>query len=675
MTPGRNDPCPCGSGKRYKHCCGQVGVAVQPAPPSELAALAALLQSGRYQDAEQRARELTVNQPNWGVAWKALGVALDLQRKEALPVMQRAAELLPEDAEAHANLGAALLKSGRHIDAIASLRRAAQLRPDEADVLNNLGNALRAAGQVDEALASYQAAVNARPGHAGLHHNLANMLLSMGCPEQASQSYRRALELNPDLPEVHNNLAIALLAIDRAGEALAHARRAMELAPESFAAHSTLGNALLDLGLFQQAATAYRGALSLNPNFVDALSNLAIALRLLGHTDEAKNVAGRALQLDPRSTRTLVVLADAHADQGEFAKSEQWLRQAIAMDPDSADAWAGLPHLRTMNGSDTWWLQGALRIAAIEGLSPRLEVQLRYAMGKYFDDLEQYEPAFEQYRLANELSRRHRMRYDRAQSQQDTDRLIRSCNRGWLDQARSQGMASGLPVFIVGMPRSGTSLVEQILASHPAVFGAGELSFWNAAVDPQSGSDFYAATGADAVRRLGGDYLAQLRGLSAAAARVVDKMPENFRHLGLIQAALPGARIIHVSRNAVDTCLSIYFKDFRATLAYATDLGDLAHEYRLYRRLMQHWRQLLPADAILELPYEALVAEPEPWSRRILEFVELPWDARCLDFAATRRSVVTASKWQVRQKISAGSVGRWRNYAAHLAPLMPLLQD
>jgi len=675
LKPGRNDPCPCGSGKRYKHCCGQLASTVAGGVRSELATLAALLQGGRHAEAEQLARELTTREPKSGIAWKALAVALDLQRKDALPAMQRAAELLPEDAEAHANLGAALLKAGRSLDAVASLRRAAQLRPEEADVLSNLGNALRASGQPDEALVSYRVAVSLRPGHAGLHHNLANMLLSMGRPEQAAQSYRRALELNAALPEVHNNLAIALLAIDRPGEALGHARRAMELAPESAAAHSTLGNALLDLGLFEQAATAYRGALSLNPNFVDALSNLAIALRMLGQTDEAKSVAARALQLDPRSTRTLIVLADAHADQGEFAKSEQWLRQAIELDPDSADAWAGLPHLRTMNASDSWWLEGAQRIAAIDGLSPRLEVQLRYAMGKYFDDRGEYEQAFAQYRRANELSRQHRVPYDRAQSQQEADRLIRNCNRGWLEQARSHGVASDLPVFVVGMPRSGTSLVEQILASHPAVFGAGELPFWNAAVNSRSGSDFYDATGAEAVGRLGSAYLAQLRGRDTDAARVVDKMPENFRHLGLIRAALPGARIIHVSRHAVDTCLSIYFKDFRASLAYATDLDDLAHEYRLYRRLMQHWRELLPEGAILELPYEELVAEPERWSRRLVEFVGLAWDARCLDFAATRRTVVTASKWQVRQKISAGSVGRWRHYASHLAPLMPLLQD
>ena len=663
--PGRNDPCPCGSGKRYKHCCGQIGGESQPAG-TQLQALSALLKAGNLTELERRARELTTLDPHDGGAWKALGVALALQQKDALSALQRAVELLPEDAQAHANLGGELIRRARHAEAIASLQRATQLRPDDADALSNLGNALRAAGQPDAALASYQAAVDANAKQPGLQHNLANMLLSLDRAAEAVPVYRRALELSPDLPEAHNNLAIALLAIDRPGEALAHARRALQLAPDSAAAHSTLGNALLDLSLFEQAAHAYRGALELKADFVDALSNLAVALRLQGQTDEAKRSASRALQLDPGSVRTLIALADAHADQGEFAEAERWLRQASAIDPDSPEAWAGLPHLRPMNAGDAWWLEGALRIAANGRLAPRQEVQLRYAMGKYFDDLRQYEAAFEQCRRANELSRRHRVSYDRVQSQQDVDRLIQRCDRRWLERSRPHGVESDLPVFIVGMPRSGTSLVEQILASHPAVFGAGELPFWNVAVGAESG---------EPVHRLGAEYLASLRTLANGAARVVDKMPENFRHLGLIHAALPGARIIHVSRNPVDTCLSIYFKDFRATLAYATDLDDLAHQYRQYRRLMQHWRQLLPGDAMLELSYEALVAEPEFWSRRLLEFVALPWDPRCLEFAATRRSVVTASKWQVRQKISAGSVGRWHNYASHLAPLTPLLED
>jgi hypothetical protein len=215
------------------------------------------------------------------------------------------------------------------------------------------------------------------------------------------------------------------------------------------------------------------------------------------------------------------------------------------------------------------------------------------------------------------------------------------------------------------MPRSGTSLVEQILASHPEVWGAGELTFWNSAL---TAADVELDVGA-----IARDYLQLLAKLSPHARRVVDKMPENFRHLGLIHAALPEARIIHVRRHPLDTCLSIYFQDFKTSLAYATDLADLAHYYRQYWRLTDHWRSLLPREAMLEVSYEGLVANPEQWARKLLEFVGLPWDARCLEFHQTRRSVVTASKWQVRQKINATSVARWRHYEPYLGELRSLI--
>jgi Tfp pilus assembly protein PilF len=691
LQPGRNDPCPCGSGKRYKHCCGQVGIAPEPAVRDstgasaradqtiaagvtrpQLLELVPLLQAGRYEELERRARELTALDPASGGAWKALGVSLALQQRDALPALQRAAELLPEDAEVHANLGTGLLGAGRYAEAIASLRRALEIRPEDADAHSNLGNALRADGQIEAALASYRTAVRIRPGHAGSHSNLGNMLQSIGRPEQAVDSYRSALELQPEEAASHNNLAIALLAIGRPDEALTSARRAIELAPESPEAHSTLGNALLDLGQFEQAEDAYRGALALNPGFADALGNLAIALRLQGRAEEAIGVAHRALELTPHSAATLVVLADAHADCGDFGQAEQRLRDAIAIEPDSPQAWAGLAHLRAMRDSDAPWLSQALRIAAKDNLAPRMEIQLRYAIGKYFDDLKQYKPAFAQYRQANELSKRHRVPYDRVHSQQETDRLIHGCNSRWLEGARAHGVSSSRPVFIVGMPRSGTSLVEQILASHPDVWGAGELTFWNSASTHVEWKSDSAGEAID-LGAIARDYLRLLDSLSADARRVVDKMPENFRHLGLIHAALPEARIIHVRRHPLDTCLSIYFQDFKTPLAYATDLSDLAHYYRQYWLLMEHWRWLLPRDRMFEVSYEAMVANPERWTRALLEFVGLPWDARCLEFHQTRRSVVTASKWQVRQKISAASVARWRHYEQYLSELLPLI--
>jgi hypothetical protein len=221
-------------------------------------------------------------------------------------------------------------------------------------------------------------------------------------------------------------------------------------------------------------------------------------------------------------------------------------------------------------------------------------------------------------------------------------------------------MQSPRPVFIVGMPRSGTSLAEQILASHPSVFGAGELPFWTDAA-----AAYAAATGEDMqnlAATLGKDYLRRLDELSTDALRVVDKMPANFLHLGLIHDALPHARIIHLQRNPRDTCLSIYFQHFKTGLDYANDLEDLTNYYLEYLRLMEHWHDVLPESVLLDVPYEGLVGTQETWSRRMLEFIGLPWDAACLDFHRTERRVMTASKWQVRQKISSASVGRWRHY-------------
>jgi hypothetical protein len=211
-------------------------------------------------------------------------------------------------------------------------------------------------------------------------------------------------------------------------------------------------------------------------------------------------------------------------------------------------------------------------------------------------------------------------------------------------------------VFIVGMPRSGTSLAEQILASHREVFGAGELTFWT---EPQAVSS-------------GAAYLAQLPPASIEAARVVDKMPYNFLHLGTIHAALPEAKIIHVHRDPIDTCLSIYFQDFADTQSYARDLGDLAHYYGQYRRIMHHWMTMLPPGAILDLRYEDLVADQERWSRIMVAFIGLEWDPACLDFERTVRTVMTASAWQVRQKMHGRSVGRSRHYEKFLGPLLSL---
>jgi hypothetical protein len=220
---------------------------------------------------------------------------------------------------------------------------------------------------------------------------------------------------------------------------------------------------------------------------------------------------------------------------------------------------------------------------------------------------------------------------------------------------------SQMPIFVIGMPRSGTSLTEQILASHSSIFGAGEVIFWDAA---------YITNGSHVVPGLAADYLACLKGLAGEhAMRVVDKMPANFMYAGLIHAVFPRARIIHVTRNPIDTCLSIYFQHFYGVGPYAKDLVSLAHYYGEYARLMAHWRSALPDGTLLEIPYEGLINDQELWTRRMLAFVGLPWDPRCLEFHTTDRVVITASKWQVRQKITASSTERWKNYRRFIGPL------
>ena len=324
-----------------------------------------------------------------------------------------------------------------------------------------------------------------------------------------------------------------------------------------------------------------------------------------------------------------------------------------------------------MSENDGGWIAQARRIAE-RPLRPSEEIQLRFAIGKYFDDVGNFEQAFDSYRRANELTKHHRLPHDRRQLTQVFESTIGFHSGDWVNRVRHPSNPSSRPVFVVGMPRSGTSLAEQILASHPAVFGAGEIAYWKAV------SGKVAATGGEGqssdieLCQMADDYLRLLAELSADELRVVDKMPSNFMHLGLIHAALPGARIIHMRRNPIDTCLSIYFQNFHRAHTYANDLEDLAHCYLEYLRIMQHWRAILPADAMLEVPYEELVADQETWSRRMVEFIGLPWDPACLEFHRTRRSVNTFSKWQVRQKISSASVERWRNYAPFLGPLLGL---
>jgi tetratricopeptide (TPR) repeat protein len=603
---GRNEACACGSGKKYKHCCALARTTPKrdhEVEPSQMSALVSMARAGRYPDMEAKAQELLSGSRASGLLWKALGVALQGQGKEALPALEKAAELLPADAEAHSNLGSALRRTGRLAEAEACYRCSIELEPGRAEVWSNLGNVLRDCGRFEEATAAH----------------------------------RRCLEIKPDYAEGHNNLGSVLLDMGRLDEALLEFRRAVELRPGFALAHSNLGNVLLQKN----------------------------------RSEEAERSCRRALELEPRLAGAMVQWAELEAGKGCFEEAESLMRAALAVEPGNAEALAGLVRFRKMGAQDGEWLERAQGVVS-GGVGPRQELYLRYAMGKYFDDVGEFEQAFEQYRRANELSKGHGGGHDREQLERGVERIIETFDGAWLEGQRGAGEESDRAVLVVGMPRSGTTLTEQILAAHPQVFGAGELSYWSEAA---SGYAARPEGEGEVLRGLGQGYLRVLEGLSSDARRVVDKMPGNFLYLGLIRAALPNVRIIHLRRNPLDTCLSIYFQNFGALHSYANDLEDLGHYYRQYLRLMEHWRGVLPAGAMLEVRYEDLVSDAEGCSRRMVQHMGLDWDARCLEFYLNKGPVSTFSKWQARQKLSSASVERWRRYEKFLDPIRPLLEE
>jgi len=775
MSVGRNDPCPCGSGRKFKHCCGKAGAAPEAAPTTAATAWA-LLNQGLPGRAEAECTRLITGAPARGELWLCLALAQSAQGKDALASLQRAAHLLPTDAtaqhlfgqsledhrdlpaaadayrravalnprlaEAHSDLGNVLLQLGKAGEAAASCQRALAVNPRLAAALGNLGNAERARGAHQLALASYRQLVELEPASAEAHHHLGSTLLEAGQPEAAIVSLRQAISLRPVYPSAVRQLARALSALGRGAEALpmlerlkteqldagtlgeyagllvsvgqfeaaagiyrkaidatpgdarlhagyGHAmrclgslqgaaeecRKALALDPTLPEAYAFLGNALLGLSDVLGAVAAYSGGLKVASDYAPLHTGLATAYRRLGRLDEASRSAHRALTAAPADPDAIGLIAELALDHGRFTEAEAQFRAALAVQPMHVQALVGIAKSRRMTSADADWLSAARQSLALP-LAIDQRAALNHAIGKFSDDLGDYAAAFSHHAQANEIARSGRPAYDRENRLTHVARIRDRFSAKRLQDLRHELDAvlvrTRRPVFVIGMPRSGTTLVEQILASHPDVHGAGELIFWNLAAAADRGTP--EADRAKGIALAERDYLAELKSRSASAARVVDKLPGNVDNVGLIHLALPDARIVHLERDPVDTCLSVYFQDFSSAHAYATDFGDLAHYYRSYLDLMTHWRSVLPAGIILDVPYEQLVGDPETWSRRMVDHVGLPWDPRCLDFHRTDRAVLTASSWQVRQPIAAGSVQKWRRYGTAVEPLRDALR-
>ena len=495
---------------------------------------------------------------------------------------------------------------------------------------------------------------------------------STGKYEEAVAKLQNVLAINPDHAFAQNKLGDVLCRLGRYSAAEQAFRRAIQIEPRRAEAQLNLGNVLRWRGDFKRSETVLRRAVKLDPRNSNPLTSLAHTLCGLDQVSEAKGLFETALRINARDPSAYCGLGWLASMGGRFEEAESLLGKALEADPACSDAQALLVDQRRMSAADKHWLDTTQRMLAHD-LPPVEEVRLRFATGKYFNDIGNYAQAFDQYKRANELSKLIALApYDRAARVSWVDDVIRAYSPERLARQAGGASDSDLPVFVVGMMRSGTSLVEQIIASHAEAVAGGELAFWSAATDKHPGLMRQGPPGGNMAQKLAAEYLRELARHAKAAARVVDKAPVNSDFLGLIHSVLPRARFIYMLRDPIDTCLSSYFQNFANAAAFTMDLGDLAHYYREHHRLVAHWRSVLPKDVFLEVPYAELVADQEAWSRRIIEFIGLEWDPKVLEFDKTERAVLTASNWQVRQKMYSSSVGRWKNYQKFIGPLLKL---
>ena len=556
---------------------------------------------------------------------------------------RKALELQPGYPQALNNLGALLVKQEKLDEAITCLEQAVSSKADYSDACNNLGLALQHKGDNKKALAAFTRAIESNPENAEAHNNIGITHLSLGTPDEAVTHHRRAIELKPVFPEAYCNLGNALLMLEdhreRYDEAERCYRRAIELKPGMAEAHFNLGTCLHPQSRFEEALCCYDRAIDLKPDYDDAVAGKSRVLERLGRLDEAYDAV--APLIDRGTTNMNVAIAF-----GILAKHSSQQEKSIRILKNIVD----------------------------NNLDPRNINETHFLLGKLYDAGRQYEQAFRHYAIANSIDT---PKYDHTETVSLHKRLMATFSRQKQASAIGATNTSSLPVFIVGMPRSGTSLVEQILSSHPQVFGAGELEDIgniSSTINKKIRTtlpypECLDVAAADTLDEIADSYLNTLHELGGDARRVTDKMPHNFQALGLIERLFPGARVIHCRRDPVDTCLSIYFQHFNTRHPYSYDLYSLGIYYQQYLKLMEHWKTALSIP-ILEIDYEALVSDQEHQSRIMIEFVGLEWNDACLQFHTSDRVVATPSYDQVRQPIYRKSLQRWKHYEKYLEPLL-----
>ena len=674
-----------------------------------------LYTSGRFDAAARIVNAVIAARPKDADALN-LGAATALalgQFEDAVAFMDRAVNVVPTNAVFLANLAEMRRRAGDAEGGLNAARRAVAAGPNVAIAQANLGIALYQAGDLDGAEAAQKAALEIDPKQPRAINNLGSIARERGDRGAAADLYRRALRLAPSDDEIASNLGTVLVEDERSDEALRLLLPYLRARPNVPAEiHAVIGRAHLREDNLDDAERAFRTAIGRDPRHVTAhiglsqviqqknhpdkaLAIVAAAARIdpdnasahhqagtclaeLGEPEKARGAFKRALEADPEFHSAIISLGYLAMELGDEAEARAMFDSAVALKPDDFGGHLGLVRLGRVKADDPAMLALEESAGKLDTMPPKRAIAMHYALAKGYEDQKRFDEAWPHYASGAALKRAE-VEYDAANFDDRVDHIIEVMDAATIDRLRRAAVTSDKPIFVLGMPRSGSTLIETILASHPQVHGAGELHDLQRLLPMDNGDPetryphVITKLGGKAASRIADAYVEGLGKRAPDSPHVTDKMPANFLYLGLIHALMPSAKIVHTVRDPMDTCVSCFTRLFDRAQLHSYDQIEIARYFNAYRRVMDHWRSVLPDNAFLDMEYEELVADFEPQARRLVDWCDLPWDEACLDFHQTKRSVRTASVTQVRQPVYKSSVLKWRAYEDHLAPMIETL--
>jgi tetratricopeptide (TPR) repeat protein len=586
-------------------------------------------------------------------------------------------------AQTHYNLGNSLYEQALYDEAITHYKASIKIQPNNTDCLINCGIAFRMLRNYDNAIEQVQAALNLDKKNVRAFHVLGSIFADIQDFPRALECFENAVGLAPQQPQFLVSFAETLKKAGLDYEAGIELHRVCEKNPNYADGFIGYGEYLIDHHRFDEALECYEQAKILNPDNINILERLGEAYAGLSNTEMALAEYNLALKSEPNRTSSLIGKANVYIDLGKSEEVLNISKQLIEFDDKSPNAYLLQSRAKksTLNDGLAESLLTFINDSKIETES---KIAINFSLGKVFDDQNNFHDAFKYYANANSL-RNSSLFYSSKDDESRFSKLIQLYSQEFFETHKHLATNLDIPIIIIGMPRSGTTLTEQIISSHPKIIGAGEVAFWTkapTAMPLRIGSQTeypncmleLNTQHAKEIALMYESTLKKIAGFNSDTKHITDKLPHNFLNLGLIALLFPNAKIIHTKRNPIDTCLSIFFQNFNNAHKYAFNLENLGFHYKQYQRIMKHWHKVLP-DRIMDINYEDTITDPEYWSRKLIAHIGLEWDDACLAPHKLERTVKTASHWQVRQPIYKTSVERWRNYEEFLGPLIEALKD